>query len=273
MSEFGAGLAYLGKGQKWVARHGRWYGFGLLPGLVAFVLFAAALVALGFFADDIATWATPFADGWSETWRGVLRGLFMALLLVGGLALAVLSFTAVTLLIGEPFYEKLSEAVEESEGGAPDDAPRRPLWQELWISAKESLYVLSRALMFTIPLFFLGFIPLIGQTVIPAIGFAVSGFFLAAELTAVAMQRRGIAVRERLALLRGRKLLALGFGVPLVLLFLIPLVAVFVMPGAVAGATLLVRDVLARENEHERRQPQPHHPHQHPAFGLRKPEA
>ncbi|WP_419993951.1 EI24 domain-containing protein [Streptomyces boninensis] len=273
MRDFRAGLSYLGKGQRWMARHGRWYGFGLLPGLVAFVLFVAALVTLGVFADDIAAWATPFADGWSETWRGVLRGLFMALLLVGGIALAVLSFTAVTLLIGEPFYEKLSEQVDASEGGAPDDQPRAGLWRELWISAKESLYVLSRALMFTIPLFFLGFIPVIGQTVIPAIGFAVSGFFLAVELTSVAMQRRGIAVRERLALLRGRKMLALGFGVPLVLLFLIPLVAVFVMPGAVAGATLLVRDVLAAREAEQRPQPAPPHPQQAGPYSLRKPDA
>jgi CysZ protein len=91
--------------------------------------------------------------------------------------------------------------------------------------------------------FALGFVPVVGQTVIPAIGFCVSGFFLTEELTAVALQRRGVPLRERLRLLRSRKLLVLGFGVPLVLLFLVPLVAVFLMPGAVAGATLLVRDL------------------------------
>ena len=73
------------------------------------------------------------------------------------------------------------------------------------------------------------------------LGVCVSGFFLTVELTAVAMQRRGVPVRERLAQFRERKLLALGFGVPLALLFLLPLVAVFAMPGAVAGATLMVR--------------------------------
>ena len=39
----------------------------------------------------------------------------------------------------------------------------------------------------------------VGQTVIPVIGFCVTGFFLAEELTAVALLRRGIRVTERKA--------------------------------------------------------------------------
>jgi len=100
-----------------------------------------------------------------------------------------------------------------------------------------------------IALFALGFIPFVGQTVVPVVGFCVSGFFLALELTAVAFQRREVPLRERLRLLRGRMMLTLGFGVPLVLLFLVPLLAVFAMPGAVAGATLLVRDLLPAQEE------------------------
>lgn len=232
----------MGRGQRWVAGHGRWFGFGLLPALVAFLLYAAVLTGFAFWADDIAAWATPFADDWDSTWRTGLRTLFAVLLWLGGLLLAVLTFTAVTLLIGDPFYEKLSEQVEESEGDCPA-APDRPLWRELWISLRDSLHVLSRALMFAVPLFALGFVPVVGQTVVPVLGICVSGFFLTVELTSVAMQRRDIPVRERLRLLRRRRGLALGFGVPLVLAFLVPFVAVLLMPGAVAGAALLVRDV------------------------------
>ncbi|SCK30079.1 CysZ protein [Streptomyces sp. WMMB 714] len=233
----------MGRGQRWVLGHGRWFGFGLLPALVTFVLYAAALAALAFWADDIAAWATPFADGWDETWRSTLRGLFAVLLWLGALLLSVLTFTAVTLLVGDPFYEKLSEQVEESEGDCPEGLDR-PLWRELWTSLCDSLYVLWRALLFAVPLFFLGFVPVLGQTVVPALGFCVSGFFLTLELVSVAMQRRGIPVRERLRILRTRRALALGFGVPLVLAFLVPLVAVVLMPGAVAGAALLVRDLV-----------------------------
>lgn len=243
MSELGAGLRYLRGGQRWVSRHGRWYGFGLLPALIAFVLYAAALTVLGYWSDDIAAWATPFADDWSDFWRNALRVVFAVLLWVGGLLLAALSFTAATLLIGDPFYEKLSEEVEKSEGDCPP-GPDEPWWSGLWRSACDSLYVLGRALLFTVPLFVLGFVPVLGQTVVPVLGFCVSGFFLTVELTSVAMQRRDVPVRERLRLLRARRSLALGFGVPLVLSFLVPFLAVLLMPGAVAGAALLVRDVM-----------------------------
>ncbi|MEV6111557.1 EI24 domain-containing protein [Streptomyces sp. NPDC052109] len=248
MRDLGAGLGYLLKGQRWMARHGRSYGFGLLPGLITLVLYAAALVALAVWGEDAVTWATPFADDWSSPWQGLFRGLLTAVLFALGLLLAVLTFTAVTLLIGQPFYENLSANVDADvspDGTAPQ--PDRPFWRELWISARDSLRVLVRAALWGVLLFALGFLPFVGQTVVPVIGFFVTGFFLSEELTAVALQRRGVELRARLALLRSRKALAWGFGTPLGLAFLVPFVAVFLMPGAVAGATLLARDLLGEE--------------------------
>ncbi|MCS0638233.1 EI24 domain-containing protein [Streptomyces sp. LP05-1] len=242
MRDFGAGFGYLLKGQRWVGRHGRQLGIGLLPGLITLVLYAGALVGLAYGADDLAGWATPFADDWSSPWLGAFRGFLTALLFVLGLFLAVVTFTAVTLLIGQPFYESLSEAVDRSEGGAVPESGL-PLWRELWVSARDSVRVLLRVALYGVLLFALGFLPVVGQTVVPVLGFCVSGFFLAEELTAVALQRRDVEFKERLALLRSRRMLALGFGVPLALAFLVPFVAVFLMPGAVAGATLLVRDL------------------------------
>lgn len=244
MTELLAGARYMLRGQRWVLRHPRWLGFGLLPALIALVLYAAALAALALYAGDLVSWATPFADDWSPGRRSVLRTTLAVLAFGGGLALAALTFTAVTLLIGDPFYEALSGRVEEDEGGAPD-GPDLPLWRELWRSLRDSLYVLMCALACAVPLFLLGFVPGLGQTVVPVAGVAVSGFFLTAELTSVALQRRGVPVRARLRLLRGRLPLVLGFGVPLALAFLVPLAAVPLMPGAVAGATLLARDLHA----------------------------
>ncbi|MGW4051556.1 EI24 domain-containing protein [Streptomyces sp. NPDC004779] len=242
MRDFGVGFGYLVQGQKWVAQHGRQFGFGLLPGLLALVLYIGALVGLGFGADDLVAWATPFADDWSSPWLGLFRNALTALVFVFGLFLAVVTFTAVTLLIGQPFYEKLSEDVDRSQGGEVPESGL-PLWRELLISARDSLRVVLRVAFYAVLLFACGFIPVVGQTVVPALGFCVSGFFLAEELTAVALQRRGVELKERLTLLRGRRGATLGFGVPLAVAFIVPFVAVFLMPGAVAGATLMVRDL------------------------------
>jgi len=248
MRDLGVGFSYLVQGQRWVARHGKQYGFGLLPGLITLVLYAAALIALAVYGEDFIAWATPFADDWSSPWLGLFRGFLTAVLVALALLLAVLTFTAVTLLVGQPFYESLSEKVDRDvspDGTAPESG--LPLWRELWISARDSLRIVVRALIWAVLLFACGFLPFVGQTVVPVIGFFVTGFFLTEELTAVALQRRGVNLRERLTLLRNRKTLVWGFGTPLGLAFLVPFVAVFLMPGAVAGATLMARDLLGEE--------------------------
>ncbi|MFI9172931.1 EI24 domain-containing protein [Streptomyces lincolnensis] len=250
MRDLGAGFHYLLKGQRWVAGHGKQYGFGLLPGLITLVLYAAALVALALWGEDAIAWATPFADDWSSPWQGLFRGFLTAVLFALALFLAVLTFTAVTLLVGQPFYENLSEKVDRDvspDGTAPESG--LPLWRELWISARDSLRILVRAVLWGILLFALGFIPVLGQTAVPVIGLLVTGFFLTEELTGVALQRRRIELHRRLTLLRSRKTLVWGFGAPLAAAFLIPFVAVFLMPGAVAGATLMARDLLGEETE------------------------
>ncbi|MFD3548004.1 EI24 domain-containing protein [Streptomyces sp. NPDC058655] len=243
MRDLAGGFRYLLAGQRWVFGHGRWLGFGLLPGLVSLVLYAAAMVGLYSGADDLAAWATPFAEDWSSPWLGLFRGFLTGVVFGLGLFLAVITFTAVTLLIGQPFYESLSEQVDRSEGGEVPESGL-PLWRELWVSARDSVRVLGRVLLYGLLLFALGFVPVIGQTVVPFLGFCVSGYFLTQELTAVALQRRKVELAERLELLRSRRMMVLGFGVPLVLAFVVPLVAVFLMPGAVAGATLMARDLM-----------------------------
>ncbi|MFI7637654.1 EI24 domain-containing protein [Nonomuraea sp. NPDC049400] len=238
MRDFTSGVGFFFQGLGWVARNGRWWLFGLIPALIAFAVYVAALIFLGNNATDLATFLTPFADSWS--WRELFRTLVGIALFLGGLALAVLTFAALTLAIGEPFYERLSAAVDVLES-----ADEQPWWRTLPRSIRDSLITLLYVLLFTVPLFFLGFVPVVGQTVVPVLGALVSGFFLTVELTTLALERRGMARKARFALLRANKASALGFGVAVFLLFLVPFVAVIAMPAAVAGAALLVRSRLA----------------------------
>ncbi|WP_182876577.1 EI24 domain-containing protein [Microbispora sp. H10670] len=238
---FAEGIGFCFRGLGWVARHPGWWLFGLIPALIALALYIVALVWLGTHATDVAAWVTPFADDWG--WRDTFRALVGFMIFVVGLALSVLTFTAVTLVIGDPFYEKLSEKVEEDLGGLPGGD--LPFWSSLFRSVRDSLVTLWYVLLFTVPLFVLGFVPVVGQTVVPVVGAFVSGFFLTVELTALAMERRGLRRKERFALLRANLPVTLGFGVPLFLSFMVPLVSVVAMPGAVAGAAMLVRLRLA----------------------------
>jgi CysZ protein len=221
---------------------------GIVPALISGVLFVVAFATLLYFVDDLAALVTPFADDWSATWRSLVR--VVAGLAIVGLAglLGVLTFTAVTLVIGDPFYEKISERVEERLGGTPG-AVEVPFWASLRRSIADSLRLVAVSALVGVPLFAAGFIPVVGQTVVPVIGAAVGGWFLALELVGAAFYRRGMRLPERRSLLKADRPTTLGFGVAVFVCFLIPLGAVLIMPAAVAGATLLARRSLGQSIE------------------------
>lgn len=239
----GAGL--LGRGLGLCLRHVRLLGLGILPALIAGLLYAAALTTLIIFVDDLAGAVTWFADDWSSPWRSTMRVVAgLALVGVAGL-LSVLTFTAVTLLIGDPFYEKISGLVEARYGGVPGEV-EMVWWRSFGRSLSDSLRLIGLSILLGIPLLLVGLIPVAGQILGLILGGAVGGWLLAVELTGVPFQRRGKRLSDRRAALRTRRPLALGFGVAVFASFLIPLGAVLLMPAAVAGGTLLARRTLGQ---------------------------
>ncbi len=86
----------------------------------------------------------------------------------------------------------------------------------------------------------------VGLVVGLVLGVAVSGRLLAAELVSRALEARGMDRAARAEVLARDRGAVLGFGVATQLCFLVPLGAVAVMPAAVAGATMLARDLLDR---------------------------
>ncbi|GHJ11694.1 membrane protein [Micromonospora humidisoli] len=221
---------------------------GVVPALLSAALFVAAFATLIYFVDELAAWVTPFADDWSDTPRSLVRVIAgLAFLGLGGL-LTVVGFTAVTLVIGDPFYEKISERVEDRLGGTPG-AVEVPFGASLRRSVVDSLRLVGLSVLFGIPLFLAGFIPVVGQTVVPVVGAAVGGWLLAVELVGAPFSRRGLRLPDRRARLKADRATSLGFGVAVFLCFLIPLGAVLVMPAAVAGAALLARRSLGQHIE------------------------
>jgi CysZ protein len=215
-----------------------------VPGLISFVVVVAALGTLFYFLGDVAGAATWFADGWSPTARDLTRAFTQLAIGVGAVVIAVFTFTALTLTIGDPFYEEISKHIDDRLGGGPvEEVPwRRTLVRNL----ADSLRLLAFSVVLGLVISCAGLIPFVGQSVVPIVGWIVGGWLLAVEISGVPFNRRGLRLRDRRRLLRANRALALGFGVPVFLIFLIPFVAVLVMPGAVAGATLMTRNVLGQ---------------------------
>ncbi|MFD0901468.1 EI24 domain-containing protein [Actinomadura sediminis] len=241
-----AGAGYLLRGIGWVARHPVQWLFGLIPALIVLLVYGTALGFLVYNIGDVAGWATWFADDWSEGVRRATRVIAGIAVLGASVFLAILTFTAVTLMVGDPFYEAIAVRVEDSRGGAPPE-PDEPLMSQIGRAIKDALLLGLVAVGFAVTFFACGLIPGVGQTVVPLAAACVSGYFLAGELSSVALERREVLRKERFARMKANRPLVIGFGVATFALFLVPLGAVLAMPGAVAGATLMVRERLGAD--------------------------
>lgn len=217
---------------------------GALPALIVGLIYLAGIAVLAVNLGGLATWMTPFADGWGEPWRTGSRVAAGAAVVTVGILVLVYSYTAVTLLVGDPFYERIWRSVE-TRLGAPPTAPETGVLASLWRAIGDGARLLVPAVLLA-PLFVISsLIPVVGGMLAFTLGAAVGGWILTLELTGFAFDARGFSLRDRRRMLARRRATSLGFGAATYLLFLIPFAAVFVMPAAVAGAAMLSRDALA----------------------------
>ncbi len=220
---------------------------GLLPAAIVAAFFLAGLVALGVSLPGITEAVTPFADGWPGLWATVIRVAVGTALIGGALVLVAVSFTALTLLIGEPFYDRIWSAVE-ADLGADDLTADDGFWRSLG----DGLRLLVRGLAVALAAALIGLVPVVGGVVATVFAVVFTGWLLAYELTSRALTARGLAPADRRRLMRRHRARALGFGVATQLCFLVPLGAVATMPAAVAGATLLARSFVEDSPAHAR---------------------
>ncbi|MET0233259.1 MAG: EI24 domain-containing protein [Kibdelosporangium sp.] len=243
MRDFVKGFRMFGQGLGILVRAPRLLLIGALPALLSTLLLLGGLVALFVWIDDLAALVTPFADNWSEAWRTTIRIAAGVALVALSLTIGLIGFSALTLAVGGPFYEHIAEKVEDDRGGVPG-AVDLSSWRLLGMGLRDGLLLVLQSLLITIPLFVAGFIPIVGQFVVPVLMALVTAWFLALELIGVPFYRRGMDLKQRRALMRKRRGLALGLGLPASLLCLIPLAAIIVMPVAFVGGVLVARETL-----------------------------
>lgn len=239
MREFGRGVAALGGGfAVWRRRPGT-MALGILPAAIVGLLFLAGLVTLGAYLPAITEAVTPFADAWPGVWAGLLRFTVGTAVFGAALVVVAVTFTAVTLVVGEPFYERIWRTVEADLGRTDEDGR-----YGFWRSVVDALSLIARGVGVAVLSVLIALIPVVGGVCSTLVGVAFTGWLLADELTSRAFTARGMTRRERGRVLAAHRLRVLGFGIATQLCFLVPLGAVVTMPAAVAGSTLLARALL-----------------------------
>ncbi|QYF75090.1 EI24 domain-containing protein [Cryobacterium sp. PAMC25264] len=237
------GAGFLGRGFGLWITSPRLMLLGALPAFLVGIVYLAGIVVLLVNLDTIVIWATPFADRWAEPLILTTRVAAALVFVVVAALVAVYTFTAVTLVVGDPFYERIWTEVE-SRLGNPPAAVQRGFWRSLGRAVGDALRLLLPAVGVGLLLLAGGFVPLVGPVLVAALGAVLGGWLLSIELTGLAFDARGYTLRDRRRALRSRRPVAIGFGAAAYLLFLIPFVAVVAMPAAVAGAAMFSRDTL-----------------------------
>ena len=242
LADLALGLRLFGRGARTVLGSRRLLLLGALPALVVSLVYLAAIGLLITFLPDLAALLTPFADGWGQGARTAVRVVVAVALLAAGAAVAVVTFVAVTLAVGGPFYDALCEQVDDDLGGVPAPAPT-PWISSVLRGVRDGLALVALSALTAVPLFLLGLVPALGTVAAPVSAALVGGRLVVVELTGAAFDRRGVRLRERRRLVRSRPALSWGVGVPTYLLAAVPVVAIVAVPVGAAAATLLAREL------------------------------
>ncbi len=238
---FITGASFLAQGFRYWPRRPGLMALGLVPAAIVGAVLLAGLIALGVALPGITDAMTPFADGWPGLWASVVRIAVGTALLGAALVMMAVSFTALTLIIGEPFYARIWRSVEhdlstEPNGGAAIDAD-----YGFWRSVGDGVSLVARGVIGAVIALVIGLIPVVGSVLGTVFAVAFTGWLLADELSSRALIARGLDPAARRSIRHSHRARMLGFGVATQLCFMMPLGAVVTMPAAVAGSTALAR--------------------------------
>src|SRR5699024_8107603 len=209
----------------------------MVPPLVVSVVMTTMLALFGFLALGPLT---EFATGWvPESIRMLARVLLGILAMVLAIVIAVVLFASITLAVGAPIYEKISESVQQAFGGAAL-APQETMFASVVRGLRQSAVVVGLSLLFGVAAFALGLIPVIGGVV----GSLAGAVIIVVEMISGPFDRWGMRrLSEKFGAVNRNRALALGFGLPAFLLLSVPLLAVLLFPVITAGGTLLAGEL------------------------------
>jgi CysZ protein len=245
--DFLRGVLYPLRGLAILRRHPGLSRYWLPPLVLTMIALIASIVLAFRYHDDAVqlVWQAPLGQAWSEQILKGLHWLLRLLALVVGIGLGMLVCIAFANLLAAPFNDALSEVVEELETGEksrPFSLAR--LARDLGRTLRIELLKVAVYVGVMLPLLLLSWVlPGIGQALYLVFASAFTVLYLAFDYVDWPASRRGLRFSERLALLRVRPLMTIGFGCAVFACLFVPLLNLLFMPLAVAGGTRLFLDL------------------------------
>lgn len=223
----------------------------MLPFVInVLLLILLVTLYLNFFSDIFAFVTQPLgsldvADPKGFLWHvldGLLwlaRNLLKVLFLLLSLVVIFAAVFFLSSLVNAPFYEAMAEKILVIQNAFQDRSFQAKVFlKELAHSIKISLYKIAVFMLFSLILFLLSLIPVLG-IVFTILGFFFVAWFFAFELCTYPLVVENRNFREMLIWSSRRKMYLAGFGLP----SLIPIVGLMILSVQVVGGTLLFLDL------------------------------
>ncbi|MFQ3630308.1 EI24 domain-containing protein [Roseiflexus sp.] len=225
----------------------------LLNMLVGVTLYAGLLVA-GFRVID------GFIAGLPE-WMALIAWLLRALLVIALLIATGFVLVRFGVVIGSPFYSRLSERLEERFSGVVFDAPSPTVGNVARDIARALLFEIKKALLaLTIgaPALLLNLIPVVGSFLATASGIALGATISCLDFFDPPLERRRLRFRDKLGFVRQGLPATAGFGLVCLGLVSIPLINLFAVPLCITAGTLFYceKNAAPDQTPHNRAHPE-----------------
>lgn len=257
IKNFLIGLGDVKKGWSYLMTHKGLLKILIIPTIINLLLFCFLIYFLIHSYGDLYGWIADRLGGLkvhTDAWWGflvkgilwfvrvVIRFLLGAILLV----LVVLASLFISEIINSPFYDILSEAVEERVmgiKGIPFSLRRFfvEAWRSIVVELKKILFFVFGSLL----LMFLHFIPMVGSLIYAFSANLFAAWDMGFNYVSFAMCRKLIPFKTQLAFCSQHKARLVGMGVVL----LIPFLNILLAPIFVVGGTLMYLEVNALEPE------------------------
>ena len=241
--EVKSGLHYFVMGWSLISQQGL-RRFVIMPILLNIVLMIGLLWLFITQISGMIEWVMNFLPNWLDWMSSIM---FIASLVMI-LTVFYFSFTMLSGFIAAPFNGLLAEKVEKMLTGEVmietnmqdfiKDVPRMLAreWQKLWYSLPKY-----------IALFLFGFMPFLGQTVVPIIAFVFGAWMMAIQYCDYPFDNHKISFHAMRFKLAQNRTQSLVFGALITLCTLVPIINLVVIPVAVCGATVMWVDTYRKE--------------------------
>lgn len=241
MQQFLIGASYPLRALGVLRRHSALWKYIVAPIFLNFLAGAtlyAGLLAAGFRAID------GFIAGLPE-WAAFIAWLLRVLLIIALLIATGFVLVRFGVVIGSPFYSRLSERLEERCSGVVFDAPPPTVGNVARDIARALLFEIKKLLLTLVigaPTLLLNLIPVIGSFLATAGGVALGVTISCLDFFDPPLERRRLRFREKLGFVRQGLPATAGFGLVCLGLVSIPLINLFAVPLCITAGTLFFCD-------------------------------